>query len=50
MIEIGPYKISPMLSYDGKEAFFIEHESGEGMEVSAKSLIELIDKFYKDNF
>lgn len=46
MIEIGPYKIEPMPG----SGFWIQHESGEGMEVSSISLIALIDKFYKENF
>lgn len=46
MIVIGPYKISNFPS----GSFWIEHESGEGMEVSSISLIALIDTFYKENF
>lgn len=49
-IVIGPYTISPMKTWDNKDAFFLRHESGEGMEVSQASLIDLIDKFYKENF
>lgn len=47
-IHIGPYLIRTWDGIGGD--FFIEHESGEGMGVSAASLIALIGKFYKDNF
>lgn len=45
-IEVGPYEIRQL--QDG--SYWIEHESGEGMQTAANGLIELIDKFYKDNF
>lgn len=47
-IEIGPYRI---LKYRGSGGgFWIGHESGEGMQVSEKALIDCIHKFYEDNF
>lgn len=46
MIEIGTYEISKRS--DG--TFWIEHESGEGMQVSERALFELIHQFYKKNF
>lgn len=43
---VGPYRISSMPG----SGFWIEHESGEGVEVSSVSLIALIDTFYERYF
>lgn len=45
-ITIGPYTITPY--HHG--GFWIEHESGEGMQVSTFAMIELISRFYSSNF
>ena len=47
VVWIGPYGIgdSPR---EGN--LWIEHESGEGMEVPEATLIEALRKFYSDNF
>lgn len=49
-LEVGQYTIRPMTSYDGKPAFWIEHESGEGMQCSYDSLEACITQFYAENF
>lgn len=45
-ITVGEYTIMP---FHG-DSFFIEHESGEGMQVSLSALEKLVDDFYKENF
>lgn len=45
-LRIGNY----WLSRFGREDFWIEHESGEGMQVTRKVMEELIHAFYKENF
>lgn len=47
-LEIGQYIIRKYMGLGG--GYWVEHESGEGMQVPAHSLEELIDKFYKENF
>lgn len=44
--EIGKYTISQM----SDESYWIEHESGEGMQVKAVVMEKLIDDFYKEAF
>lgn len=48
MITIGQYTISVWTGLDG--GFWIEHESGEGMQVKEKVLADLLHKFYVENF
>ncbi len=45
-IEVGDFTLRELK--DG--SFFIEHESGEGMQVSADVFEELISDFYKEHF
>lgn len=45
-IRIGEFTISDYIP----GSFWIEHESGEGMQVSRILLEEAIRKFYADNF
>lgn len=45
-IEVGQYEIRKLR--DG--SFWIEHETGEGMQVKADSLEALITQYYADNF
>jgi len=47
-LSIGEYTLSPYRALDG--GFWIEHDSGEGMQVSAKVLAEWLQKFYQENF
>lgn len=47
-ITIGEFTIKPFHVNDG--TFWIEHSSGEGMQVSGESLIKLINQFYTENF
>ena len=46
LIRIGPYAISDF-KHGG---FWLEHESGEGMQVHETNMVELIDEFYKRTF
>jgi hypothetical protein len=44
---VGPYRITPF----GKDGdFWIEHESGEGMQVFKINFERLIDELYKTEF
>lgn len=45
-ITVGPYEIRTLK--DG--SFWIEHESGEGMQMSAEHLEKFFDIFYKEMF
>ncbi len=49
-IELGDYLLLYYRDHKGDECYWIEHKSGEGMEVSRESLIDCIDKFYQENF
>lgn len=48
VLEIGPYEISKSTGLNGD--YWIQHESGEGMQVADKLVIAMIDEFYKKNF
>lgn len=43
---VGPYRITQF----GEDDFWIEHESGEGMQVFKVNFERLIDEFYKAEF
>ena len=45
MITIGKYTIS---RYEND--YWIEEEGGEGMQVFEKNMIDLIDRFYQEEF
>ena len=46
-LHVGPYLITPF-GDDGD--FWIEHESGEGMQVFKVNFERMIDEFYKTEF
>lgn len=48
LIEIGPYEISKYTGLDG--GYWIQHESGEGMQVSEAKLSQWLHHFYEENF
>ncbi len=45
-IRIGDY----IINYYDEDSLWLEHRSGEGMQVWHNDFNELIDKFYKENF
>jgi hypothetical protein len=49
-IQIGKYLLREMTSYDGMQAIWIMHESGEGMQTSIEKLEAAIDEYYSREF
>jgi hypothetical protein len=47
-ITIGAYTLTPF--GDGSVSWWIEHESGEGMQTSTEKLEKCIEEFYNKNF